>query len=259
MNTLQAAVLGIIQGLTEFIPVSSSAHLLLVPWLLGWEIPSLSFDIVLHLGTLGAVLAYFRAEWLAIIRSMIRWLSKRDNSDPDIRLAFYLAIATVPAAVLGGLLHDFFETLFASPPTAALMLIITAVVLMLGERLGKQSRNLSELNLLDAILVGIAQAIAIVPGISRSGTTISAGRLRGLRRDAAARFSFLMAMPITLGVGIVQLADLAKSSIDQSLVLSMVIGFVSSLASGYLVIHWLLGVLRTRSTVVFAIYCVGLA
>lgn len=258
MTIVQVIILGIIQGATEFIPVSSSAHLLLVPWLLQWEtIPSLGFDVILHLGTLLAVLIYFWKDWLAMVQSVLRWLTKRDSSDPNLKLLGLLILGTIPAAVIGGLFEDFFERVFESPLVASLMLFVTAGLLFAGERLGKQLRQPEELSWLDSLIIGLAQAVAILPGISRSGATMAAGRLRGLGRDSAARFSFLLAAPIILGTGVVHIFDLIETGVSSSELLPMVVGFVAALVSGYLVIRWLLGFLRSRSTAVFSIYCVA--
>jgi undecaprenyl-diphosphatase len=258
MTIIQAIILGILQGATEFIPVSSSAHLLLVPWLLDWETkPSLGFDVILHLGTLMAVLIYFWKDWLAMAQSALRWLTKRDSSDPNLKLLGLLILGTIPAAILGALFEDFFERVFESPLVAALLLFVTAGLLFVGERLGKQQRQPEEMTWLDSLLIGLAQAVAILPGISRSGATMAAGRLRGLGRDAAARFSFLLAAPIILGTGVVHIFDLMETGVSRSELTSMLLGFAAALVSGYLVIRWLLGFLRSRSTAVFSIYCVA--
>jgi undecaprenyl-diphosphatase len=258
VTIVQVIILGIIQGATEFIPISSSAHLMLVPWLLQWEVtPSLGFDIVLHLGTLVAALAYFWKDWLAMAQSALRWMAKRDSSDPNLKLLGLLILATIPAAVIGGLFQSFFERVFENPLVASLMLFVTAGLLFAGERLGKQERQPEELSRLDSLIIGLAQAVAILPGISRSGATMAAGRLRGLGRDAAARFSFLMAAPIILGTGLVHIFGLIETGMSSSELVTMLVGFAVSLVSGYLVIRWLLGFLRARSTAVFSVYCVA--
>lgn len=258
MTIIQIIMLGLIQGATEFIPVSSSAHLLLVPWLLQWEIiPSLGFDVILHLGTLTAVLIYFWKDWLAMGRSVLRWPVKRDSSDPNLKLVGLLILGTIPAAVIGGLFEDFFEEMFQNPLVASLMLFVTAALLFTGERLGKQQRELDETSWLDSLLIGLAQAVAIMPGISRSGATISVGLMRDMKRDAAARFSFLLAAPIILGTGVVHIFDLMDTGVSPSELVGMLVGFAAALVSGYLVIRWLLGFLRSRSTAVFSMYCVA--
>ncbi|MBN1312668.1 MAG: undecaprenyl-diphosphatase UppP [Anaerolineae bacterium] len=256
MTIIQTIILGIIQGATEFIPISSSAHLLLIPWLLGWNTPSLGFDIVLHLGTLGAVLIYFRKDWLAMAQGALRLLTKRDTGDPNLQLLGLLIVGTIPAAVIGGLFEDFFERVFQNPLIASLMLFVTAGLLFTGERLGKQSHDLENITWLDSIIIGFAQALAIFPGISRSGATIAAGRLRNLKRDSAARFSFMLATPIILGTGIIHLIDLFETGVASSEIVMLLVGFVTALISGYFVIRWLLNFLRTRSTAIFSIYCI---
>lgn len=255
MTIIEAIVLGITQGATEFIPISSSAHLVLVPWLLGWDKPNLTFDTTLHLGTLLAVLLYFRRDWLTMLAAIPRWLRTRNSNDPDLKLLGLIILGTIPAAVLGVLFENFFESLFSQPITTAIMLFVTAVILIISERLGKLSRQLETLNWLDSVVVGLAQAVAIIPGISRSGATIAAGRLRNLQRDSAARFSFLLSAPIIFGAGVSQFAGLIHEGLHLDAVALLVVGFLSAFASGYLVIWWLLGFLRTRPTYVFALYC----
>jgi len=256
VTIIEAIVLGITQGATEFIPISSSAHLVLVPWLFGWDKPALTFDTTLHLGTLLAVLIYFRKDWLTMLAAIPRWLRTRNSNDPDLKLLGLIILGTIPAAVLGMLFEDFFESLFSQPVTTAAMLFVTAAILVVSERLGKLDRQLETLNWLDSVVVGLAQAAAIIPGISRSGATIAAGRLRNLQRDSAARFSFLLSAPIIFGAGISQLARLIHEGASLAGVAFLVAGFLSAFVSGYLVIWWLLGFLRTRSTYIFALYCV---
>ena len=257
MTVIQTIILGIVQGATEFIPISSSAHLLLIPWLLDWPVtPSLGFDVVLHLGTLVAVLIYFWKDWLAMAQGTLRLLTKRDTSDPNLKLLGLLIVGTIPAAVIGGLFEDFFERVFQSPLVASLMLFVTAGLLFVGERLGKENHDLENVSWLDSIIIGLAQALAIFPGISRSGATIAAGRLRNLKRDSAARFSFMLATPIILGTGIIHLIDLFETGIASSEIVVLLIGFVCALVSGYFVIRWLLSFLRSRSTAIFSVYCV---
>ncbi len=210
MDIIQAIILGIVQGATEFIPVSSSAHLVLVPWALGWQNPGLLFDTLLHWGTLAAVVTYFWREWLAVIRAFFRslfghgpWSAASGGrlADPDSRLAWGLILGTLPAVVLGFLFKDFIEELFAAPVAVGFFLLVTAGLLALAERIGRREKPLANLNLPDSLTVGIAQAIAMAPGISRSGATMAAGMGRGLTREAAARFSFMLATPAILGAG----------------------------------------------------------
>ena len=200
---IQAIVMGLVQGLTEFLPVSSSGHLIIVPALMGWDDPfidSLAFSVMLHLGTLIALLAFFRAEWFRLVPAW--FASIRDRSiggDPDRRLAWLLALSTIPAVIVGLLLNDLIETAFREVRLVAVTLVVGAAILWLAERVGTRSRGIAELSTRGALGIGVAQALALVPGISRSGISISAGLFAGLDREAAARFSFLMATPITAG------------------------------------------------------------
>lgn len=265
MNLIQGIILGIIQGLTEFIPVSSSAHLVLVPWALGWPAPGLFFDTMLHWGTVLAIVTYFWRDWLAVIRGFFASLLTRGpwNSAPggrlapaENRLAWALILGTLPAVILGLLLNDFFESLFETPVAVALFLFVTAAILVVSERLGRRTRELSTLNIPDALVVGLGQALAIAPGISRSGATIAAGLLRGLTREAAARFSFMLSAPIILGAGAQQLVQVVTAN-EPTPDLSVIIGgFLAALVAGYLCIRFLLAYLRQGKLYVFAGYCV---
>jgi undecaprenyl-diphosphatase len=273
VSLIQAIVLGLVQGLTEFIPVSSSAHLVLVPWLLGWTNPGLAFDTVLHLGTLGAVLAVFwrdfatlAVDWLASLRP--RAVATAGDADQTADLAglqgpvrsqsavaWALIVGTIPAVVLGLVAEEFFESLFHSPAHVAALLLLTALLLVAGERWASSARRLEELGLSHALFIGLAQGLAIAPGISRSGATISAGRLIGLSRTDAARFSFLLATPVIAGAGVLQVVKLAQVGLPPQGLAPLVVGFVVAFASGYLVIRFLLNYLRQHSLLPFAAYC----
>ena len=255
MGIIQAIVLGLLQGATEFIPVSSSGHLVLVPWLLGWDSPGLVFDTVVHWGTLVAVLAYFWRDWLDLIGAWLRGLLRWDWRDPLARLAWLLILGSIPAAVLGFLFEDFFESLFGKPGWVALFMLVTAVLLTLGELLGKRRREIADLGWPDALVIGLAQASAIAPGISRSGATISTGLFRGLERDAAARFSFLLATPIIFGAGLFKLLDLGSMADPAGQIPALAAGFLAAALSGYVCIWALLRYLRRGSLYPFAIYC----
>ena len=257
MGIIQAIVLGLLQGATEFIPVSSSGHLVLVPWLLGWGSPGLVFDTVVHWGTLVAVLAYFWRDWLELIGAWLRGLVRWDWRDPLARLAWLLILGSIPAAVLGFLFEDFFESLFGEPAWVAFFLLVTAALLSLGELFGKRRRELVDLRWTDALLIGLAQASAIAPGISRSGATISTGLFRGLERDAAARFSFLLATPIIFGAGLFKLTDLGAMADPGGQILALVAGFLAAAVAGYVCIWVLLRYLQRGSLYPFAIYCAG--
>jgi undecaprenyl-diphosphatase len=255
VNLLQAFFLGILQGATEFLPVSSSGHLVLVPWLLDWESPGLAFDVVVHWGTALAIIVYFWRDWLALIQAAVRSLYRRSLADPDARLFWFLVLGTIPAVPVGWKLEDFFEMLFARPVAAASFLLVTAAFLAASERVGRRVRELDELTWLDALIVGLAQALAIFPGVSRSGATIAAGLARGLRRESAARFSFLLATPIILGAGLLELLDLAQVGELTAQAPALAVGFLSAGVVGFGCIHFLLRYLQHRRLYPFAVYC----
>jgi undecaprenyl-diphosphatase len=261
MTPLEALVLGILQGATEFLPISSSAHLVLVPWLLGWSEPGLDFSALLHWGTLLAVLAFYRRD---LYRLLIAWFtSLRDRSfaDPEARIAWWIIVGSIPAGVIGLTFQGFFESLFNTPKLVACFLLVTGLILTISERLGTQSRSADEMHWYDALLIGIAQAAAITPGISRSGATIGAGLLRGVQRASATRFSLLLMVPAILGAGMLSSLDLAREGMFGSEWLALTIGFASATISGYLAIRWLVNYLSRHPLTVFAIYCftVGLS
>jgi undecaprenyl-diphosphatase len=283
MYIVRALLLGALQGATEFLPVSSSGHLVLVPWLLGWPASSLAFDAVVHWGTAAAVVVYFWRDWVSLVRAALALLGRGGSqirpyvgvSDPpaagerrhgspsstDARLAWLILLGTVPAALIGYLLEDFFEGMFARPVAAAGFLLVTAALLAASERWGRRQRAFSSLGWLDALVVGLAQALAIFPGISRSGATIAAGLGRGLRRETAARFSFLLATPIILGAGLLEIVDLVQVGDLAAQALVLVVGFVAAGGVGFGCIHFLLRYLQRRRLYPFAMYCaaVGVA
>ncbi len=255
MDIIQAIILGIVQGATEFIPVSSSGHLVLVPWLLGWESPGLVFDTVVHWGTLVAVLAYFWRDWWLLISAWLGGLLRWDWHDPNARLMWLIIVGSIPAAVLGYLFEDFFEALFGEPVWVSFFLLVTAALLALGEWLGKKTRKLDDLRWTDAVVIGLGQAAAIAPGISRSGATISVGLFRGVKRAAAARFSFLLATPIIFGAGLFKLKDLVGAPDYLEQVPALVAGFVAAAIVGYVCIWFLLRYLQKGKLYPFALYC----
>ena len=256
MNPLRALVLGLLQGATEFIPVSSSGHLVLVPWLLKWPVPDLFFDTTVHLGTLFAVLAYFWRDFLQLARAWALSITRRTLSDTYARLAWIILIGSIPAAVIGYLAEDFFESLFGSPRSVSVLLMVTGLVLLVSERIGARTREEGDLRYLDAVLIGFGQACAIAPGISRSGATIASGLVRGLKRESAARFSFLLSTPIIFGAGVFKLLSLSEAGGAGAADLgSFGIGFVAALVAGYLCIAFLMSYLRRRKLYVFSAYC----
>jgi undecaprenyl-diphosphatase len=265
MDTVaQALVMGIVQGFTEFLPVSSSGHLIIVPFLFGWHDPfidSLAFSVMLHIGTLLALLIYFRADWRRLVPAGLAALRDRSfRADPDRRLAWLLAAATVPAAIVGFVLNDFIETRVREVGLVALTLVIGAGILWLGDRHGARSKGVADVSFPLALGIGAAQAVALVPGISRSGISISAARFAGLDREPAARFSFLMATPVTIGAAVFELRKLAigEAGVDVS-VAPLLVGVLASFGSGMVAISVLLRYLRTRSLTVFVWYRLALS
>jgi undecaprenyl-diphosphatase len=272
----QAIILGIVQGATEFIPISSSAHLIIVPWLFGWNDPSLtslSFDVALHLGTLVAVLAYFAADWVRIIRAWFTSIVERKIAgDPDRIMAWFVVIGTIPGAIVGFLAESKIEALFHTPgeaisPTA--MLIMAAIIAVLGlllllsDHLTTHLIEMKQLTLNKVLAIGIAQALAIFPGVSRSGSTITAGLALGLKRDTAAKFSFLLSAPIIAGAGLKSLLDvysgLKLGTIAHGELILFPIGAVVAAISGFLCIRFLMNYLQRRPIDVFVYYRWALA
>jgi len=261
---LQALIMGLVQGLTEFLPVSSSGHLIILPELLGWDDPfidSLAFSVMLHIATLAALLGYFRADWLRLVPAGLAALHDRSfRGDPDRHLAWLLALTTIPAIVAGVLLNDPIEGAFREARLVAVTLVVGAAILWLADRWGAQDRGIAELGFGTALGIGAAQAVALIPGISRSGISISAGMFAGLSRDAAARFSFLMATPITALAGAWEVRKLVigEAGVDVSIA-PLVVGMVAALVSGVAAIAILLRFLRTNSLSAFIVYRVALA
>jgi undecaprenyl-diphosphatase len=259
MTLLQSILLGIIQGLTEFLPISSSGHLVIVPYLLGWDIPpteAFIFNVLIQVATLLAVIVYFWSDLLKIGQAwVLGLLHKAPFQDPLARLGWYLILATLPAGVIGLALKNVVEQAFASPAATAFFLLATAFMLWVAERVGKRTRSLDSLNWKDALWIGFAQALAIFPGLSRSGATITGGMTRDLKRPEAARFSFLLSIPIMLAAGLVASLDLVKLPNLTSLLPTFIPGFIAAALVGYLSIRWLLGYLGRRPLYVFALYC----
>jgi len=256
----QALVLGAIQGATEFLPISSSGHLVLLPWLFGWEIESavlLPFAVVMHWGTLLALVAAFRSDLKLLASAAFRGVRRRDPfGSSHARLAWLLLVATLPAAIAGVTIGDVVGEAFARPEWVAALLLITAGLLMMGEWFRSRADSeeaLSKLGVSDAVVIGLFQVLALLPGISRSGSTIVGSLSRGFSRLESARFALLLAVPVTLGAGLVELGSLRAFSSDS--LLQLALGFVAATAVGVAAIRWLLRFLSHGSLRGFAVYC----
>lgn len=256
MSAFQALVLGVLQGLGEFLPISSSGHLIVMPWLLGWDVQSLSFDVALHVGTLAAVLWAFRGDWLAIIARTWHGLRRgRPFAEPEGRLLGLLALGSVPAAVAGLLLEDWAETVFRSAALVATTMGLMGIVLFLADRRAEHAEAPRPVTLRDALLIGCAQALALVPGVSRSGATITMGLFLGYRREEAARFSFLLATPITFGAALLKVPHL----FDGGDLVPILVGMIAAAVVGFLSIRLLLTYVRTRTYRPFVVYRLAFA
>lgn len=243
---IEAFILGIVQGLTEFLPVSSTAHLILFPWFFNWtgELDSLTFDVALHAGTLFSLVICFWKDWIDLI------VRKQ-------KLFMLIILATVPAGIAGFLLNDYVEHALRSPYIIAVTLVVFGCVMLVAEKMNK-TRSVDSVTLSDALIIGLAQAVALIPGVSRSGITISAGLFRGLEREASARFSFLLSTPIIAGAVLLHARKLLKTGADHNLTLFL-IGFIAAAISGFAAIKFLLSFLKNHSLNVFAYYRFGLA
>lgn len=261
LEFIEAVFLGIVQGLTEFLPVSSSGHLLLGQYFLGLDQArfGLSFDVALHLGTLVAVVAFFWRDLVRMALAFLRSFRQRNFSDPDQRLAYLVLASTVPAALIGYFLEDLFETAVRSPWVVVFNLVLVGVLFIVGEAVGRRTRKASRLSFWEAFGIGLAQAAALVPGVSRSGATITLGLFLGLRREEAARFSFLMSVPIIAGAGTLQLGEVVSEGMSAYDTLLFGVGFVSSAIVGYLAIRFFLRFVVDHSLRAFAYYRFGLA
>ncbi len=263
MTFLQSLILGIIQGLTEFLPISSSAHLVLVPYLFNWSIPEsqvFPFDVLVQIGTLLAVILYFWKDLLAVIKAFVNGLIQRKPfAEADSRLGWYLILATIPAGIAGLFLKSQIEAAFSNPKLTAYFLFGTALLLLAGEFFSRKTRVLHQMKWLDALWIGIFQALSIFPGISRSGSTITGGLTRNFDRPAAARFSFLMSIPVMIAAGVMSISDLLEVPDLGKFLPVIAVGFITAAIVGYLSIHWLLSFIKNHSFVYFAFYCILLA
>ncbi|MCJ7715834.1 MAG: undecaprenyl-diphosphatase UppP [Anaerolineales bacterium] len=259
MTYLQSVVLGIIQGASEFLPISSSGHLVLAPYLFGWSIApeeAFIFDVLVQVATLTAVIVYYWKDLLLILSSFFQGvIDRKPFRDYHSRLGWYLILATIPAGFAAILFKDTLEKAFSSPRAAAIFLICTSLFLLIAEIFGARLRKLESANWIDSFWIGIFQVFALFPGISRSGTTISGGMLRGFDRESSARFSFLMAVPVMLAAGVLAISDLIKSpELLEKLPVYMA-GFITAAVIGYLAIRWFISFLSNKSLYIFSGYC----
>jgi len=255
VTVTQALILGLIQGLSEFLPVSSSAHLTLAPWLFHWPDPGLAFDVALHVGTLVAVLTFFREQWISLVRAAWNIVVRRRVETEEERRVIFLIIATIPGAIAGLALEKYAESTFRDPRLIAIVLIVMGIVLWLVDRVAPQDRPLAAMRWTDALMIGLAQMFAILPGVSRSGSTITAGRGLRLTRESAAVFSFLMSMPIIAAASILKVPHVLRS---EGVSLPLLVGVLASAFSGWLAITVLLRFVVRRSYGIFAVYRVAL-
>lgn len=265
MPLSQAIVLAILQGITEWLPISSTAHLFLARWLMGWSEPGLTFDVALHVGTLLSTLVYFAPTWVRLVKvsfgGKVRISDETaehavspEQAQQERLLLWFLIAATVPAALVGALLKKQVETTFRSAELIAWMMIAVAFVMWWADRVATQRKSLTEVTLGDAMVIGVAQAAALVPGVSRSGSTISAALFRGLSRDAAARFSFLLSTPIIAGASLLKAREVWRDGLPPEMQLPFLVGTLVSAVVGYLAIAGLVRYLRTRDLKIFVVY-----
>ena len=264
MTILQAIILGIVQGLTEFLPISSSGHLLIVPWLFNWHFlldnPELNktFDVALHLGTFVAVVIYFWREIGRLLSAWVRSMTRRSLADPEARLAWFLVVSTIPAAFLGVAFESFIEERLGKPWIIAIMMIVFALVMYTVDHLARLDRDLEALTWTDAILIGIAQAFALCPGVSRSGITMMTGMALRLDRESAARYSFLLSIPVIGGAAAYKGLQVAQDGLPAGTATPFAVGIAAAALSGFAAIWFLLAYLRRHSFDLFVIYRIAI-
>ncbi len=264
MPLYQAIVLAIVQGLTEFLPVSSTAHLWLVPWIFNWKDPGLTFDVALHAGTLAAVLLYFWRYWLEMIKMVLGMSSGSSGQSGKVgsiamlgenrKLFWFLVIATIPGGIAGVLFEKAADEKLRSPIIVGTAMVIVALIMWAGERMGSLDRNLGQVGLVDSIIVGTAQAFSVIPGVSRSGSTMAAGLFRGMNRETAARFSFLLATPLVAGACLKKGLEIHHHGLPADMRLPFVVGIIISAIVGYAVIAVLIRYLERRTFTIFIVY-----
>jgi undecaprenyl-diphosphatase len=260
MQTWQAIVLGIVQGLTEFLPISSSGHLLLVPWLFNWhfllENPDLNktFDVALHLGTFVAVVAYFWREIVRLLGAWVRSIARRSLAEPEGRLAWLLIVSTIPAALVGVLFEDFITERLGKPWMIGVAMILFAGVMYLIDHVAKLDRDMDDLSWFDALLIGVAQALALFPGVSRSGITMMTGLVLRLDRESAARYSFLMSIPVIGGAAAFKGLEIARDGLPPDTATPFLAGMVAAALSGLAAIWFVLAYLKRHNFNLFVVY-----
>jgi len=263
MDFIQAFILGIVQGITEFLPISSSGHLVIVPYFLNWNIPSeeiFPFNVLIQLGTLVSVIIYFWKDLLSIIKNFVTGIfNPHPFTNEKTRLGWLIIIATIPALIGGLIFKDLVESAFESIIAVAIFLIFTAILLFIAEKLGRNMYSLQDMTGKSALIIGVFQLLSLFPGISRSGSTISGGTILGFKKREAARFSFLMSIPVMVGAGILSIKDLLEVTDLIHFLPILLVGFLTSGIVGYFSIHWLLNFLNKKSLIVFSVYCTVIA
>lgn len=258
MSLLEAIVLGLVQGLTEFLPISSTAHLRIAPALLGWQDPGAAYSAIIQLGTVAAVVIYFRRDIARLAAAWFRGIAARNPfGDTDSKLAWFVILGTIPIGIIGLLAKKYIETSLRSLYVISAALIILAILLFLAERFASHKRTMAEMTMKDGLLIGLAQAVALIPGSSRSGCTLTGGLFLGLKREDAARFSFLLSIPATTLAGVFELKHLLEAT-DRPSNLVLAVGTLVSFASGMAAIAWFLRFLRTRTNMFFVVYRIAL-
>lgn len=253
MEILKAIILGIIQGLTEFLPVSSSGHLILGGHFLKFHKPDISFEIILHLGSLLAVLIYFRKDIQMLLNSLFKFKDKSPKNVNNRKILFYLLIATFVTGIIGYAFSDLFEKMFTTPLVACVMLIVTGIILFISDIFRNTRLDASQTGIGRSLLIGLGQSFAIVPGISRSGSTIAIGIFTGLKREQAARFSFLLSIPAILGATLLKID--AIINLESQFIIKYILGTIFAFISGYLVIAWLIKLVKKQKLKYFSYYC----
>lgn len=247
MTMFQAIIYGIVQGVAEFLPISSSGHLAALPLVFGWKDPGLAFDVALHLGTLLSVVTYFFKDWINLLHAGVMQPKSRNG-----KLFWYLVIATIPGAIIGKLLEEKAETIFRNLALIGTMLIVMGIILYISDKISKKQVNLKDIGLKRSFTIGLSQALAIIPGVSRSGITMSAGLLTGLTRESVAKFSFLLSTPIIFGAGIVKIKDLINTPRGDLPLLFL--GVASAAIAGFISVKFMMNYLKTKGFGIFAIY-----